>query len=98
MFSFLKKLDNKDHKPTFGALKILKSRLFNAEQERLRNERDTVRRGQIGHGDRAEKIRTYNFPQDRVTDHRLKQNWGQIMRITNGELEPIITALKANDA
>jgi peptide chain release factor 1 len=55
--------------------------------------RDT-KRAQIGTGDRSEKIRTYNFPQDRVTDHRINQNFSQISVIMEGKLEPIIYALQ----
>ncbi len=76
------------------AFTILKSRLLAQETERQKQEHDAARRGQIGTGDRSEKIRTYNFPQDRVTDHRIKESWGQIERIMNGEIEAVIKTLQ----
>lgn len=76
------------------ALAVLRSRLFALEQAKKRQERDLARRGQIGSGERAEKIRTYNFPQDRLTDHRVKQTWHNLPQILDGDLEDIISALK----
>lgn len=86
--------EKSQHKNKDKALKILKSRLFQLEYDRKHAELDSQRRGQIGHGDRSEKIRTYNYPQDRITDHRIKQSWGQIERVLGGELEAIVGALK----
>lgn len=79
------------------AMQILRSRILAAEQERLAKERGDQRNSQIGSGDRSEKIRTYNFPQDRVTDHRIKQNFGQIEKIIAGDIQPIIDKLKEAD-
>lgn len=76
------------------ALTILKSRLLSLETEKQKNALDSARRGQIGRGERSEKIRTYNFPQDRITDHRIKKSWGQIERILDGELRTVIATLK----
>lgn len=77
------------------AMQILRARLFVAEQERLAKGRGDTRRAQIGGGERAEKIRTYNFPQDRVTDHRIKNSWSNIPKIMAGGLEPILETLAA---
>lgn len=76
------------------ALSIIRSRVYAMEQEKARKEREDARRGQIGTGDRSEKIRTYNFPQDRVTDHRINQNFHNIPAVMSGELDTVIDALK----
>jgi len=76
------------------ALSIMRARLYEQEQERQRKEREESRRGQIGTGDRSEKIRTYNFPQDRVTDHRIHKNYHNIPNIMNGVLAPLIEDLR----
>jgi peptide chain release factor 1 len=76
------------------ALTIIRARVYALEQEKARKEREDERRGQIGTGGRSEKIRTYNFPQDRVTDHRINQNFHNIPGIMDGNLDEIIDALK----
>ena len=75
-------------------MSILRSRLYALEQERLAKERGDMRAGQVGKGDRSEKIRTYNFPQDRVTDHRLGENFSNLPGIMEGDIDNIITALQ----
>ena len=76
------------------AMSILRSRLYAQEQERLSKERGEMRSGQIGSGDRSEKIRTYNFPQDRVTDHRINMNFSDLPGILEGDLGDIVGALE----
>lgn len=80
-----------------NALAMLRSRLYAAEQERLAKERGDLRAGQIGSGDRSEKIRTYNFPQDRITDHRLNENFSNLIGVFEGGLDPIVSALQKWD-
>ncbi len=79
------------------ALKVLRSRLLALEEEKQEKERGENRRLQIGTGDRSEKIRTYNFPQDRITDHRIKKSWSKIENIMDGNLERIIDSLSQAD-
>ncbi len=76
------------------ALTVLRTRLLALRTEKARAERDSARREQIGSGDRSEKIRTYNFPQDRLTDHRVKVNWHNLPGIMEGALDPVISELK----
>lgn len=76
------------------AMEILRSRLFKAMQEKRVKNISELRADQVGTGERSEKIRTYNFPQDRVTDHRIKKSWGNIQSIMDGELDKIFAALR----
>ncbi len=76
------------------AMSILRSRLYAAEQERKAKERGDLRAGQVGSGDRSEKIRTYNFPQDRITDHRVNENFSNIPAVMEGDLGDIVASLK----
>ena len=85
-------LKNKDK-----AMKVLRSRLLQAEEEKRAKELGDSRKSQIGTGDRSEKIRTYNFPQDRITDHRIKMSWSNIHNILEGNLDEIIKALQEED-
>ena len=77
-----------------AAMKVLQSRLYEAEQERVAKERGDARRSQIGTGDRSEKIRTYNYPQDRVTDHRIKVSWHNLPKIMEGDINSIVEELQ----
>lgn len=79
------------------ALTVLRSRLFAREQEKQQRELGESRLAQVGTGERAEKIRTYNFPQDRVTDHRIGQNFSNLPGIMSGEVDTLIDALTFYD-
>ena len=85
-------LKNKDK-----ALKVLRSRLYELEQQKAHDEEAAKRKSQIGTGDRSEKIRTYNFPQGRVTDHRIKLTLHKLDSILNGDLDEVIDSLIAAD-
>jgi len=86
--------EKSQHKNKAKALKVLRSRLMAEAQEKRQKELSKNRLAQIGTGDRSEKIRTYNFPQDRITDHRIKHNWHTINLIMDGDLDMIIDVLK----
>lgn len=79
------------------ALIMLTSRLQMLQDEEEAKKHSNERKNQIGTADRSEKIRTYNFPQDRVTDHRLKQSWHNIEGIMEGDIQPIIDALESGE-
>ncbi len=85
-------LQNKDK-----AMRVLRARLYDRELEQQRAELDATRNAQIGTGGRAEKIRTYNFPENRITDHRIKLTQHQLDRVLQGELEPFTEALTAEE-
>lgn len=77
------------------ALQILRSRLYQRELEKQAQIQAQSRSEQVGTGDRSEKIRTYNFPQDRLTDHRVKKNWHNLTSIMEGNLDEIVSSLNA---
>jgi peptide chain release factor 1 len=79
------------------ALRVLRARLYELEREKQQAELDATRRSQIGSGERAEKIRTYNFPENRITDHRIKLTLHQLDRVLEGELDEFTESLTAED-
>ncbi len=89
--------EKSQHKNREKGMKILRSRLYEAERERIDKERSDNRRSQIGTGDRSERIRTYNFPQSRVSDHRINLTLYKIDSVMNGELDEFVDALTSED-
>ncbi|MBI5152040.1 peptide chain release factor 1 [Candidatus Peregrinibacteria bacterium] len=79
------------------AMAILRARLYTFEEEKRMKEIGEARSIQIGTGDRSEKIRTYNYPQDRVTDHRVKMSWSNLPSIMDGDIDPIIETMILSD-
>jgi len=79
------------------ALSILRSRLYEKKLEKQHEKRAKTRRLQVGSGDRSEKIRTYNFPQNRITDHRINLTMHQLSDVLDGNLQPVIEALRAEE-
>ena len=78
-------------------MKVLKSRIYEAALQEEEQKAGTERRNKVGTGDRAEKIRTYNYPQNRVTDHRINFTTKQLDRVMEGDLNEIIEALISED-
>jgi len=82
------------HQNKEKALQVLRSRLLAKQEDEKRLADSNARQTQIGGGDRSDKIRTYNFPQDRITDHRINMNWHNITKIMDGEIDELITELR----
>jgi peptide chain release factor 1 len=76
------------------AMKMLRARLFEMEQEKQRSAREAARKGQVGTGDRSEKIRTYNFPQDRLTDHRVNYTRHNLPAVMDGDIQDVLDACR----
>jgi peptide chain release factor 1 len=88
--------EKSQHKNKARAMKILRSRLLQAEQERVAGERASARKAQVGTGDRSERIRTYNFPQSRVTDHRAGVTLHRLETILEGDVDELFDAVHAH--
>jgi peptide chain release factor 1 len=88
--------EKSQHQNRARAMQILRARLFDMERNRLADERSESRRLQVGSGDRSERIRTYNFPQGRVTDHRINLTLYKLDRVMEGDLDELISALIAD--
>ncbi len=88
--------ERSQHKNKARAMKILKSRLLDMEQQKQADERTATRRSMVGSGDRSEKIRTYNFPQNRMTDHRIGLSIHNLSAVMDGHLEEMVSALRTH--
>ena len=89
--------EKSQHQNRANAMAVLRARLYERERERIDGERSADRKSQVGSGDRSERIRTYNFPQGRVTDHRVNLTLHKLDRVLNGELDELADALIADD-
>ncbi|MDC0737312.1 peptide chain release factor 1 [Cognatishimia sp. SS12] len=89
--------EKSQHRNREIAMQVLKTRLYDAERQRLADERSADRKSQVGSGDRSERIRTYNFPQGRMTDHRINLTLYKLDQVMQGDLDEIIDALTADD-
>jgi peptide chain release factor 1 len=89
--------DKSQHKNKAKAMKVLLARLYDRQRMLLDDERSAARRSQVGSGDRSERIRTYNFPQGRVTDHRINLTLHKLDRVIDGDLDEIVDALTQED-
>ncbi|MCX7357055.1 MAG: peptide chain release factor 1 [Alphaproteobacteria bacterium] len=85
------------HQNRAQAMLVLRTKLYDAERERQASERAAERKGQIGSGDRSERIRTYNFPQGRITDHRINLTLYNLSEVIEGALDPVLDALAAEE-
>ena len=88
--------EKSQHRNREIAMQVLKSRLFDMERQRVDSERSASRAAQVGSGDRSERIRTYNFPQGRMTDHRINLTLYKLDQVMNGDLDEVIDALTAD--
>ena len=89
--------EKSQHKNKAKAMRVLRARLYEAQRQKLADERARDRKSQVGSGDRSERIRTYNFPQGRVTDHRINLTLHKLDRVIEGDLDEVVDALTADD-
>jgi peptide chain release factor 1 len=89
--------ESSQHKNRAKAWRVLRSRIYEHYESKTRAERDLQRKTMIGSGDRSEKIRTYNFPQNRVTDHRINLSLYNLDRIVSGDMDELISSLRQYD-
>ena len=89
--------EKSQHKNKAKAMRVLRARLYEAERQKAEAERAETRKSQVGSGDRSERIRTYNFPERRVTDHRVNLTLHKLERVMDGDLDEIVDALTADD-
>ncbi|MCJ8158340.1 peptide chain release factor 1 [Sphingomonas sp. LaA6.9] len=89
--------EKSQHKNKAKAMKVLRARLYEAERERVASAHAGARKSMVGSGDRSERIRTYNFPQGRVTDHRINMTLHRLPEILEGQLDELVSALVAED-
>ncbi len=89
--------EKSQHKNKAKAMRVLRARLYEHERQQLHDERAANRKSQVGSGDRSERIRTYNFPQGRVTDHRINLTLHKLDKVIEGDLDDLIDALTAED-
>ena len=89
--------EKSQHKNKAKAMRVLRSRLYDAERQKVDDERAATRKSQVGSGDRSERIRTYNYPERRITDHRINLTLYKLDSMLNGDLEELIDQLSAED-
>jgi len=89
--------EKSQHRNRAKAMQVLRARLYDMERQKLDDERSNARKGQVGSGDRSERIRTYNYPQGRVTDHRINLTLYKLDQVLQGDLDEIIDGLTAAD-
>jgi peptide chain release factor 1 len=91
-------VERSQHQNRESAMRMLMSKLQQLKDEEEAKKHSALRKGQVGTGDRSEKIRTYNFPQDRLTDHRIKQSWSNLEKIFKGDITQILEAVATASA